>query len=449
MQFFPRRPKACRLQVRELESRETPAATAATIGFTSLDGFEGTPIALTSEVVDGTAPTFEWTVTRGGDVFATDTTEDFTFTPDDNGAYVVTLKVTDEGQTLTDSETFTIANVAPTASISGSGVSVPGLPVSFTLNATDPSAVDTAAGFTFKVDWNNDGTPDETFVGASGLVVTHTFTTNGSNTISVTATDKDNGTSLPATLNVEVKTAALMDDPLNPGKKVLAVGGTPGDDKIVLNPAGNSGKLNVFVGAKRIGTFGPANRIAVYGLAGNDNIQLAGALRIPAWLDGGDGNDRLKGAKGNDVLRGGAGDDHLDGAQGQDVLIGGLGADRLIGGPGDDLMIGGTTAYDGDEGDLFAIANTWTGFGTVAARVGALQTSATVPLVLGGASATVFDDGVADILTGAAGGGWAFADPTQDSVTGNAKVLFVNDATAAPGQHANPHSQGHGNNKKH
>jgi hypothetical protein len=49
----------------------------------------------------------------------------------------------------------------------------------------------------------------------------------------------------------------------------------------------------------------------------------------------------------------------------------------------------------------------------VAARVDALRTSSTVPLALGGSAATVFDDGAADILPGAAGGGWAFADPTQ------------------------------------
>ena len=92
---------------------------------------------------------------------------------------------------------------------------------------------------------------------------------------------------------------------------------------------------------RRCGRFAGAGRIAVFGLGGDDNIHLAGSIRIPAWLDGGDGNDRLKSAKGADVLLGGAGDDDLNGAQGADVVIGGLGADRIHGGPGDDLMIAG------------------------------------------------------------------------------------------------------------
>jgi Ca2+-binding RTX toxin-like protein len=262
--------------------------------------------------------------------------------------------------------------------------------------------------------------------------------------------DKDDDTSAPATFNVEIRTAALIDDPLNPNKKLLAVGGTEGDDKILLNPAGSSGRINVFVGAKRVGTFGLAQRIAVYGLGGNDNIQLAGSLRIPAWLDGGDGNDRLKGAKGNDVLRGGPGDDQMNGAQGHDVLIGGIGADHMVGGPGDDLMIGGTTAYDNDEADLLAISTAWGGAGTVAARVNALQTSATVPLVLGGADATVFDDDAVDRLGGAAGGAWIFADPTQDAFNGKAKGVLVNDVTAVAVSVGNGHGQGNGkgNGKK-
>jgi len=420
---------------------------------------EGSTVALTSTVTDGVAPTYDWSVTKDGGVtpFATGTTADFSFTPDDNGTYDVTLVVTDTDAngttTVTDTETITAFNVAPTASISGPAVGVPGQPLPFTLGATDPSAVDVAAGFTFKIDWNNDGTVDDTVTGAPGTVVTHIFTNTGTIAVSVTATDKDNGTSLPVTQSVEVKTVALMDDPLNPGKKLLAVGGTMGDDNFVLNPGGGSGKIKVLMGGQKLGAFGPANRIAVYGLDGNDNIQLAGAIRIPAWLDGGEGNDRLHGAKGNDVLRGGPGDDDLNGQQGDDVLIGGAGADHILGGPGNDLMIGGTTAYDADEPSLFAIVGVWGGGGSVASRVHDLQTSATVPLAMGGSTPTVFDDGAPDVLNGTSGGAWVFADPTQDKVLGNTKSLFFNDLDTAgthPGQGGgngsgggNGHGHGH------
>ena len=318
----PRRSLARRLRLDEMECRWNPA-TAIAIDPVSLTGPEGTAINLTATVTDPVAPTFEWTVTKNGTDYATGTDPAFSFTPDDNGTYVVSLTITDEGNTFTDSDTFTIENVAPTASLSGGAVSVPGMPVSFTLGATDPSPVDAAAGFTFELDWNNDGTVDETLSNVpSGTVVTHTFTTTGSATVSMTATDKDGGESAAVTQTVEVKTVALIDDPLSPGDQVLAIGGTEGSDRINLIPGG-AGRIRAMVNGQSQGAFAGAERIAVFGLAGDDNIHLAGSIRLPAWLDGGDGNDRLKSAKGNDVLLGGAGDDHLDGSQGADVIIAG------------------------------------------------------------------------------------------------------------------------------
>ena len=433
------------LRLDPLEGRDNPSHTVA-IAAPSLTGPEGSPVALTATVDGATSPTYQWTVTRDGTEVATGTTADFTFTPNDNGTFLVTLAVTDtttgtDGtattETVTDTETITATNVAPTVDVVGPAVTVPGLPTTITLNATDPSTADQAAGFTFAIDWDGNGTVDQTVTGPSGTTVTHTFATTGSGTVSVTATDKDGGTSTADTLAVEVKTAALVDDPLNPGQKLLAVGGTAGADKINIVPG-----TKVTVNGEKF-RFGAAGRIAVFGLGGDDNIHLAGAIRVPAWLDGGDGNDRLQGAKGADVLLGGAGDDHLNGHQGNDVLVGGLGADRVLGGPGDDLMIAGTTSYDADLTALAEINRLWRGTGSVASRVESLRTSSTVPLVLGGTGATVFDDGAADVLTGAAGGGWAFADSTQDQVTGNLSGVAVNDDAVPTGK-----GKGKGNGKK-
>ena len=438
-----RRPLARRLRLDEMECRLTPA-TAVAIDDVPLTGPEGTAISLTATVTDPVAPTFAWSVTKDGSPFATGTDPNFSFTPDDNGSYVVSLTVTDEAATFTDSETFTIANVAPTATLIAPAATVPGFPASFTLGATDPSTVDAAAGFTFNIDWDNNGTVDETVTGPSGTVVTHTFDSTGSNTVSLTATDKDGGTSAPVTASLAVETAAVIDDPLDPGSDLLAVGGTAGNDIIKLIPAGNSGRVRVMVNGVSEGTFGPVDRIAVLGLDGNDSIHLAGSIRTSAWLDGGDGNDQLKSAKGNDVLRGGAGNDHINGGQGADVLIGGEDADRILGGPGHDLMIGGTTSYDADDAALFAIADIWTGSGSVADRVESLRDSADFPLVLDGSSATVFDDGAIDRLTGASGLAWFFADPTQDIITGNLKGTFVNDAVPGNGN-GNGNGGGGGN----
>jgi hypothetical protein len=80
---------------------------------------------------------------------------------------------------------------------------------------------------------------------------------------------------------------------------------------------------------------------SVDGGAGDDDLSGLG------FLNGGDGNDTVKGldigatltgGDGDDLLVGGAGDDTLDGGPGNDLLIGNDGTDTLIGGPGLDRI---------------------------------------------------------------------------------------------------------------
>src|SRR5262249_46307679 len=79
------------------------------------------------------------------------------------------------------------------------------------------------------------------------------------------------------------------------------------------------------------GTYSPTGSLTVCAQAGNDDVQVAGGVTLPAWLYGGAGNDRLKGGGGDDVLLGGDGDDLLLGGQGCDLLFAGAGADRVVG----------------------------------------------------------------------------------------------------------------------
>src|SRR5205085_4792777 len=122
--------------------------------------------------------------------------------------------------------------------------------------------------------------------------------------------------------------------------------------------------LAVTIGGAAVGTFAapagqPSSGLVVYAQAGDDDVQVAGSITVPAWLYGGDGNDRLKGGAGDDVLVGGDGDDLLVGGSGRDILIGGRGADRIVGDAGDDILIAGATAYDGDRAALAALHGTW------------------------------------------------------------------------------------------
>jgi Ca2+-binding RTX toxin-like protein len=125
------------------------------------------------------------------------------------------------------------------------------------------------------------------------------------------------------------------------------------------------------------------------------------------------------------VLCGGDGDDLLIGGSGRSILIGDRGADRLVGNGEDDILIGGTTQYGCDHEALCAILDEWTRRDlTYTQRISNLST---VPFGLN--RLTVFDDGAADLLTGAAGMDWFFAGNT-DKITDRhpAEVITTTDS---------------------
>src|SRR5262249_6896953 len=146
-------------------------------------------------------------------------------------------------------------------------------------------------------------------------------------------------TSAIATCTVAIAGVELQPDPIAGGTS-LFVGGTSGDDTIILHPGSGSGEVTVLINGETVGTFTPTSRLVVYGQAGDDDIQVAGGVDLPAWLYGGDGNDRLNGGNRPNVLLGGNGDDTLLGGTARDIMIGGAGVDHVVGNGGDDVMIG-------------------------------------------------------------------------------------------------------------
>jgi hypothetical protein len=126
------------------------------------------------------------------------------FLPDGPGTYTVKARIIDKDGGFTDyTTTITVTNVPPTATLTNGGTVPEGSPgsVSFT-NQFDPSPVDTAVGFHYSYDFNNDGLwdlGDGTYAGSAGVPANATVLGKyfpdgpGTATIKGRIIDKDGG----------------------------------------------------------------------------------------------------------------------------------------------------------------------------------------------------------------------------------------------------------------
>jgi hypothetical protein len=282
------------------------------------------------------------------------------------------LKAADVSKPSLSASETNINVLSLTAGVAGPSQGLANQPLTFTLSAAETGAP-TGAIFTYKIDWDGNGTVDQVVSGASGTAVTHVFAAAGSDTIKVTAVDgAGNLTPLTAALTVNVQAAALVPDPADGSRTALVIEGTAGNDVITISPANSSGTtvtLTINGTVQPGGPFAPTGDILVYGQGGNDTIQeVAKAIggrtvlvAVPAVLVAGSGNTTLSaaGSSANNVLVGGGGKDSLTGGAGRDVLIGGTGPSSLRAGAGGDILIAGRTAYDTNAAALLAILAEW------------------------------------------------------------------------------------------
>ena len=126
-----------------------------------------------------------------------------THTYTDNGIYIVTVTVMDDdGGSDTESFVVTVGNVSPTATLSNNGPVHEGSPaqVNFS-NPVDPGSAETASGFRYAFDLDNDGTfdiGDGTYAGSTTndiQTVPATFLDDGpaTHTVRARVLDKDGG----------------------------------------------------------------------------------------------------------------------------------------------------------------------------------------------------------------------------------------------------------------
>ncbi|HEU4842242.1 MAG TPA: hypothetical protein VFT09_12390 [Ilumatobacteraceae bacterium] len=174
------------------------------------------------------------------------------------------------------------------------------------------------------------------------------------------------GASLVATLALAAPASAATSVQVD--NRTLEVNGDDAGNQIVVYPQQND--VVVDIGDDGVAEFtahrAAFDKIEVRGGGGDDRlfVQYAGAFELPITLDGGSGNDDLRGGAFAETLIGGTGDDVADGNLGQDTVRLGSGNDRFNWDPGDsnDTVEGetGTDAVDfnganiGEQIDLVA-----------------------------------------------------------------------------------------------
>jgi endonuclease G len=159
---------------------------------------EGTVINATAGVSDAdgdTAFTYSWSVTKNGAPYGVGSGAAFSFTPDDNGTYVVSLTVGD-GNTGsgTDSESITVTNVNPVAgAVSGPATALTiGSSATITVAYTDAGPADT---HTATFDWD-DGTTTSAACASGSCTASRAYLAPGVYGVTITIADDDNGTTV-------------------------------------------------------------------------------------------------------------------------------------------------------------------------------------------------------------------------------------------------------------
>lgn len=223
-----------------------------------------------------------------------------------------------------------------------------------------------------------------------------TAPTGGTHSVTLTSGQTATGKNFG---NIFGNAAVLQADPFNSGKSVLRVLGTRGNDSISVSQAASG--VSVTINGRKYGPFDPnvVSRIIARGLDGNDSISLSSRVTLPAWLDGGIGNDNLTGGGGRDIMVGGLGKDQLKSSNNDDIYIAG----RYMGG----------STMDALDSALAGIMSDWSSNLSYGDRVSRLATGSGSGQILN--NTTVLADAEIDTLTDGSGSDWFFRE-TRDKL---------------------------------
>ncbi|MFO0881574.1 MAG: choice-of-anchor Q domain-containing protein [Gemmataceae bacterium] len=317
----------------------SPPVITGTGGPYSLSEGQSLHLSATASDPDGDPVSYAWAV-NGVAVAASGQAATLTWADlvalgvaDGPAGIPVVLTVTDGvSAPVSVGTSLAVANTPPTVvSFAGPTLGVRGQARDFSVVATDPSPSDQAAGFTYSIDWG-DGT--EVVFGAATATLTHTYTTPGTDTPRLTATDKDGGVSASAAAApITVGIVQVQGD-------TLAVGGVAGNDSLVLSATTTPGDLKVTFDGAAYGTFHPTGGVLVFGAGGHDAATLNG---------NGTGNQYVIAPtavvfNGLPIATDGAVTWQLNGMAGPDTFVLAGGSASISGGTGSDTLVGPDSA---------------------------------------------------------------------------------------------------------
>ena len=251
-----------------------------------------------------------------------------------NGGWSLTITTTGPTTTTTAPTTTTTAPTTTTTAPTTTTTAPTTTTTAPTTTTTAPTTTTTAPTTTTTAPTTTTTAPTTTTTGPTTTTTAPTTTTTAPTT---TTTGPTTTTTAPTTTTTAPTTTTTgPTGPLCDGR-VPTITGTNGNDRLT-------------------GTNGPD---VILGLGGNDVIRgldgddvICGGAGNDV-LSGGDDDDRLFGEGGNDVLAGGEDDDTLNGGDGNDALFGGGGDDTLNGGSGNDVLFGdaGKDGLKGSSGN--------------------------------------------------------------------------------------------------
>lgn len=186
-----------------------------------------------------------------------------------------------------------------------------------------------------------------------------------------------------------------------------------GNDQINVTRDAASGGVTVNInGEAHTFTGTDADRLTIRAGDGNDRIAVSPDVTVRLTLEGGAGNDRIRGGGGDDTIRGGAGNDRIEAGAGNDTVSGGTGRDYINGSVGNDTLRGDSgndVVYGGDGND------------TVEGGTGAdyLEGSRGNDTLRGGTGRDILSGGIGDDnLQGGSGGDVLYAGQGRDTLDG-------------------------------